>query len=891
MHGERAYYSTIEEDRMLSAEEMDRERKRNRVYEYLCHLQEAREWLEKEVGDKIPPDSFEEDLRTGVFLAKLARIFAPEVVPAIFDEPVLKYKHTDNISAFFRFAAKIGLPRILLFEPVDLYEKKNIPRVIYCIHALAHFLGKKQITGKLRSVVGTAKFSDAEIKEKEKEIEESGINLPSFKNISHQISQISIPAPPAPESASADKNKSPGKDDRWINCHKDGSETAGPLSATEFPANLSGKHAAARSAVQTFMRTLLMLRVLSELRGEKPITLFSIRSTVHLLTGREENDEADIEEMNRILSELFRDNATKEKEVSSMENRIALLINNKLGAKNKTVLDKASYMQYRALQKVFSSIHDDPSILSSAILGMRAREAEGFVLRKMPALFGNMKTPKEEYAYLRVVEALARAERLVGRNTPDYLAARAVRALLLRHGSLDIQHRIQSHILEELGKEKGGESEGKAGADAKSVVRIMEQNLNSIPYAVRFYMKMLHAEEFQKDLSDYFSRGAHTPYALFWDVFIFPFLRVPDTLLGCRESSGSIDREAYNRALQRIHGEMLGPLQLPREQVEEYKRRLFDVGSLFEHFRDVCIDETGRSMSSLLCLTGEDVNNVLSAIRAAKKGVSEETKELVEKCLPLPFKLVFVVPGGIAPSSPDCEGVFEKRVAKWAIVRLAICEGGKSIMELLQRRSSQVEEVAFQEAYGIDIEKYKDETKMLLHKLHGLGIIKSLQSADELLASIGREILHRKRNIVTKLREMQATEKAIGCLEAARADIEARKKVCAEYLVLLSAKIIRNSVSYVRPAKVLLEEGIICSMYNWLPSQLESISLSFFGSKNGGIKVDVLVLDMVSNTDSFTLDDLLLRESRGEEEMELEEIGCVFSIPKTLSLINRRFLI
>ncbi|MDN5249819.1 MAG: hypothetical protein QWI73_07030, partial [Alphaproteobacteria bacterium] len=248
------------------------------------------------------------------------------------------------------------------------------------------------------------------------------------------------------------------------------------------------------------------------------------------------------------------------------------------------------------------------------------------------------------------------------------------------------------------------------------------------------YMKMLHTEEFQKDLSAYFSNGPNAPYALLWDLFIFPFLRVPDTLLGSKEVSRNIDREAYNRVLQRIHGDIVsggcGSNDRVSEvrvhnEVDEYNKDtnssnkdinssnkdinsnnndtnainttntnynsnptnsnptthkytpLIDVGSLFEHFRDVCIDEGNRSMSNLLCLTGEEVNHVLSAIRSVKKGVSDETKELVEKCLPLPFKLVFVVPGGVAPSSPDCEGVFEKRVAKWAIVRLAICEGGK----------------------------------------------------------------------------------------------------------------------------------------------------------------------------------------------------------------------
>lgn len=69
--------------------------------------------------------------------------------------PKLQYRHSDNINIFLDFVRRVGLPEVIddvirfienltilvlqsfIFEFTDLYNKKNIPKVIYCIHALA----------------------------------------------------------------------------------------------------------------------------------------------------------------------------------------------------------------------------------------------------------------------------------------------------------------------------------------------------------------------------------------------------------------------------------------------------------------------------------------------------------------------------------------------------------------------------------------------------------------------------------------------------------------------------------------------------------------------------------------------------------------------------------
>ncbi len=50
------------------------------AYEYLCHVGEAKEWIEGCLGNELPFGvvEMEEQLRNGVVLAKLVRVFQGE---------------------------------------------------------------------------------------------------------------------------------------------------------------------------------------------------------------------------------------------------------------------------------------------------------------------------------------------------------------------------------------------------------------------------------------------------------------------------------------------------------------------------------------------------------------------------------------------------------------------------------------------------------------------------------------------------------------------------------------------------------------------------------------------------------------------------------------------
>jgi len=123
---------------------MDAERKRIIAREYLTHIGEAKEWIEACIHEELPPiTDLEDKLRNGVFLAKLGKFFCKEAVKKIFDadqKEELSLRHSDNFNSFSVACKKVKLPAVYFFELTDLYDKKNMPKVVYMIHALRYFL-------------------------------------------------------------------------------------------------------------------------------------------------------------------------------------------------------------------------------------------------------------------------------------------------------------------------------------------------------------------------------------------------------------------------------------------------------------------------------------------------------------------------------------------------------------------------------------------------------------------------------------------------------------------------------------------------------------------------------------------------------------------------------
>jgi Ras GTPase-activating-like protein IQGAP2/3 len=94
-----------------------------------------------------------------------------------------------------------------IFELTDLYEKKNIPKVIYCIHALryvmdirssllaayadlsSHLLAHRGMAQRIGNLIGHLHFSDDQLQKTQKGLTESGVTMPNFGNVGRELAK------------------------------------------------------------------------------------------------------------------------------------------------------------------------------------------------------------------------------------------------------------------------------------------------------------------------------------------------------------------------------------------------------------------------------------------------------------------------------------------------------------------------------------------------------------------------------------------------------------------------------------------------------------------------------------------------------------------------------
>jgi Ras GTPase-activating-like protein IQGAP2/3 len=176
---------------------MDKQRQFLQAYEYLCHIGEAKEWIERIIDKSIPLIvELEEALRDGVTLAEIVEALQPERRFKIFRHPKLQYRHSDNIAIFFRFLSEVELPDLFRFELIDLYEKKNIPKVIYCIHALSWLLYRQGVVEfRIGNLVGQLEFEHHELEAMQKGLDKAGVSMPSFGNMGADFGVEPTPEP------------------------------------------------------------------------------------------------------------------------------------------------------------------------------------------------------------------------------------------------------------------------------------------------------------------------------------------------------------------------------------------------------------------------------------------------------------------------------------------------------------------------------------------------------------------------------------------------------------------------------------------------------------------------------------------------------------------------
>ncbi|KAL9657378.1 hypothetical protein ABK040_014367 [Willaertia magna] len=148
-----------------------------KAYEFLVRSEEAKRWIEDMIQEKFPPGNsvanFGEMLRDGTALAKTAKIFAPSAVKKI-NKPqsgsVLEFMAVDNITQFINACKQSNFNEIYLFEVIDLWEGKNIYKVVHCLHTLSLHLYRHGLSIKIQHLKDL-NFSREDIEKTQKMLE------------------------------------------------------------------------------------------------------------------------------------------------------------------------------------------------------------------------------------------------------------------------------------------------------------------------------------------------------------------------------------------------------------------------------------------------------------------------------------------------------------------------------------------------------------------------------------------------------------------------------------------------------------------------------------------------------------------------------------------------
>lgn len=97
------------------------------------------EWIFAVLGEKVPAGQYEDILKDGIVLCKLANKLTPGSVKKI-QERGTNFQLMENIQRFQAAIKKYGLPEEEIFQTADLFERRNIPQVTLSLYALARLV-------------------------------------------------------------------------------------------------------------------------------------------------------------------------------------------------------------------------------------------------------------------------------------------------------------------------------------------------------------------------------------------------------------------------------------------------------------------------------------------------------------------------------------------------------------------------------------------------------------------------------------------------------------------------------------------------------------------------------------------------------------------------------
>jgi len=276
-----------------SSEAMDAKRATSTLRDFLLKLDQAREWICTVTHSKMDIAAFKEELPKAEILARVVQAFEPSFVKRVHVGEKREFRHTDNIMLFLNWCRKMKLRRHFLFETVDLYEEKNIPNVIFCIHGLALFLSRRGLGRGIvvnKDVVFTYEENSLFANELEK------ISMQKYEDIDNRLDDDS-------------------GDNRLEDYRQEDDSEGSPVSATD-----------ADGTIRLFNRTVAWAWALGALRRNCP-SVSALRKFIDFDLSGESAHQAIAELQNEIVAH-FKLNSAKEIERDSVLHTIRLLHEN-----------------------------------------------------------------------------------------------------------------------------------------------------------------------------------------------------------------------------------------------------------------------------------------------------------------------------------------------------------------------------------------------------------------------------------------------------------------------------------------------------------------------------------------------------------------------------------
>jgi len=104
--------------------------------------EKAKKWLEELLKESFTEENLQEALKSGVRLCNALNLVYPGTIPKVNTKDTV-YMQRENLDKYVKACGRLGFNKSILFDVPDLYDGKNMTKVVENIYELAHFGSRK----------------------------------------------------------------------------------------------------------------------------------------------------------------------------------------------------------------------------------------------------------------------------------------------------------------------------------------------------------------------------------------------------------------------------------------------------------------------------------------------------------------------------------------------------------------------------------------------------------------------------------------------------------------------------------------------------------------------------------------------------------------------------